>query len=266
MRAARRGLALCAALPLAAAHADDQPMAAVCGPAGAVLTTAMMWIAARRQRRSDTVEADLREIADAMQRALLRPVPEGLVQVSGRVRYLAAAAQARVGGDLYDVADTPYGVRVIVGDVMGKGLAAVEQASDVLGAFRELAHHEKSLPVVAARLDAFLATRGREEEFVTAFLAEISESGDSAELVTCGHPPPLLLSGGRVSYAELVPAPPLGLVGLGGGCCASATVELAPGDRMLLYTDGVSDARDASGRFYPSPNGSRRCAATTPTS
>ncbi|MDL4775192.1 MULTISPECIES: PP2C family protein-serine/threonine phosphatase [Thermomonosporaceae] len=259
-------LTLAVATPLAILHREAHPIVAVGSPLGIAATTAMMYISARRQQRSDTAQADLREIAEAMQRALLRPVPERLGPVHARVRYLAAAAQARVGGDLYDVASTPYGVRLIVGDVMGKGLAAVEQATDVLGAYRELVQHEKSLPEVAARLDAFLATRTGEEEFVTALFAEVSADADTVELVTCGHPPPLLLrADGRVGFADMLPpAPPLGLLRMVEGGCAATTLALGPGDRMLIYTDGVSDARNAAGRFYPLAERARALACDDP--
>ena len=73
--------------------------------------------------------------------------------------YLAAAAEARVGGDLYEVARTPFGIRLIVGDARGKGLEAVETAADVLGVFREVAHEVYTLAEVARRIDASLARR-----------------------------------------------------------------------------------------------------------
>ncbi|XVQ09144.1 PP2C family protein-serine/threonine phosphatase [Spirillospora sp. CA-255316] len=168
----------------------------------------------------------------------------------------AEADAAGVGGDLYDMVATPFGVRVIVGDVMGKGLPAVEAVADVLGAFRELAQHERDLAGVAVRLDAFLATRGREEEFVTVLLAEVPGEGGIVRLVNCGHPPPLLLSDGTVAFADLpayASSPPLGLLGVAGsdGPVAHATVPFGPGDGLLLYTDGVGEARDPEGRFYP---------------
>ncbi|MBO2455849.1 serine/threonine-protein phosphatase [Actinomadura barringtoniae] len=240
------------AIPLGALHWSGQPVVVVTSAIGIVYTTMMMWLACRRQRDSDTAQADLRAVAGTMQRALLRPVPLELGPVSVQVRYLAATAQAQVGGDLYDVLSTPYGVRLIMGDARGKGLVAVEKAADVLGAFRELAHHERSLSGVALRLDAFLAARGGDEDFVTALLVEIPASGGRAELISCGHPPALLLAGGSVSYVEaLCPAPPLGLMGMGDGGWAPVTITFRPGERLLLYTDGVSEARDAAGRFFP---------------
>jgi len=242
------------AAPLGMLLWSGHPVVVLTSAIGIVYTTTMMWVACRRLRDSDSAQADLRAVVETMQHALLRPVPLRLGPVAVQVRYLAAAAQAQVGGDLYDVVSTPYGVRLILGDAMGKGLPAVEKAADVLGAFRELAHHERSLAGVAMRLDGFLASRGGDEEFVTALLVEIPAAGGRAQLISCGHPPALLLSGGGVSYVDVIcPAPPLGLMGMVDGGCSPVTITLGPGDRMLLYTDGVTEARDAQGRFYPLP-------------
>ena len=212
--------------------------------------------------------ADVTSVAEAAQRALLRPLPRQVGPLELRVVYLAAAAEARVGGDLYEVTRTQFGIRLIVGDVRGKGLDAVEIAADVLGVFREVAHEVYTLAEVARRIDASLARRPAAplEEFVTAVLAEIDPAAGSLTIYNCGHPPPLVLSPGdggapddgagpprmRVSPVD-VPAPalPLRLMSLGDTSGAERTVPLQPGDALLLYTDGVTEARDAHREFYP---------------
>src|SRR5512146_1087892 len=119
--------------------------------------------------------ANVVSVAEAAQRAVLRPLPGQVGPLELGVVYLAAAADAQVGGDLYDVAKTPHGIRVIIGDVRGKGLGAVEVAADVLGMYREVAHEVHTLPELARRLDAGLSRRwGEHEEFVTALFAEIN--------------------------------------------------------------------------------------------
>jgi serine phosphatase RsbU (regulator of sigma subunit) len=211
--------------------------------------------------------ADVTSVAEAAQRALLRPLPRQIGPLELGVVYLAAAAEARVGGDLYEVTRTQFGIRLIVGDVRGKGLDAVEIAADVLGVFREVVHEVYTLAEVARRIDASLARRPAAplEEFVTAVLAEIDPVAGSLTVYNCGHPPPLVLSpapdpqdgsGGnrlpRVTTVD-VPAPalPLRLMSLGGTSGAERTVPLQPGDALLLYTDGVTEARDARREFYP---------------
>jgi Stage II sporulation protein E (SpoIIE) len=194
-------------------------------------------------------------VAEVAQRAVLRPLPEAVGNLRFGVVYLAAAADAKVGGDLYDVANTPYGVRVIIGDVRGKGLGAVEVAADVLGMYREIAHGVHTLGELARRLDAGLARRyGEHEEFVTALLAEIDPSKGRLTLFNCGHPPAMLINAatGDVRVLEVpANAPPLGLITLGDYSGASMVVDLRPNDQLLLYTDGVTEARNADRAFYP---------------
>lgn len=192
-------------------------------------------------------------VAETAQRAVLRPLPERLGPVEMGVVYLAAAADARVGGDLYEAVSTPFGIRLIIGDVRGKGLGAVEIAADVLGMFREVAHEVHTLAELARRLDAGLSRRfGQFEEFVTALFAEIDPDAGRLTIYNCGHPPPMLVSGGAVEVLEvLAPAPPLGLLTLADDSGAGRTLSFAPNARLLLYTDGVTEARDHRRVFYP---------------
>ncbi|MCC9307795.1 serine/threonine-protein phosphatase [Kitasatospora sp. RB6PN24] len=195
----------------------------------------------------------VRTVAEAAQRALLRPVPTRAGALRIAVRYLAAAAEARIGGDLYEVLQTDYGTRILLGDVQGKGLAAVETAADVLGVFREAGRTEPDLARLAERLDAALAHRPTAERFVTAVLLGIPPATGPAEIVNCGHPPPLLRHPSRAVTALEPPdfAPPLALRALTGEPYRSRTFDLHRGDLLLLYTDGVAEARNAAGDFYP---------------
>ncbi len=203
-------------------------------------------------RRASELER-LTLVADTVQRVLLRPLPPRLDGVRIAARYVAALAGTRVGGDLYEAVRSPYGVRVVVGDVRGKGLAAVEAAMDVVGVFREAARDEPTLERIARRMDRSLTGRERPEEFVTAVLLGVPPDGGWVEILSCGHPPPLRLRNGAVStlYSPN-PSPPLGLLDLPGGQPpASYRADFAPDDLLLLYTDGVAEARDADGQFYP---------------
>ncbi len=197
--------------------------------------------------------ANVISVAETAQRAVLRPIPRQLGPLEFGVVYLAAAADAKVGGDLYDVTKTPHGIRLIIGDVRGKGLGAVEVAADVLGMYREIAHEVHTLAELARRLDAGLARRwGQHEEFVTAMLAEIDPNAGRLTIYSCGHPPPILISADGVTVLEVpAPAPPLGLLTLGDGSGAARTLPFKPNDQLLLYTDGVTEARDGRKVFYP---------------
>ena len=223
-----------------------------------VVATVGTAVSVRQQRRI----ADVISVAEAAQRALLRPPPARLGPLGLDVVYLAAAAEAKVGGDLYEVTRTAdHGIRVIMGDVRGKGLGAVELAADVLGMFRELAHDASTLAELAARLDAGLGrSLGRHEEFVTALLVEIDPESGRTAIFNCGHPAPLLIpataSGAAAAVSSIEvpsPAPPLGLLSLGDCTRAQLYCTLQPDDQLLLYTDGITEARDANRAFYPLP-------------
>ncbi len=237
---------------------------ALAAAGAAVVTTALGAVGQKLASRAKVVDPDEQEqqianmtsVAEAAQRAVLRPLPEQLGPLKLGVVYLAAAAEARVGGDLYEVTHTEgHGIRLIIGDVRGKGLGAVEVAADIIGRFREVAHGVGTLNEIAHRLDAGLSRRwGQYEEFVTALLAEIDPDRGKLTILNCGHPPPILISPGEVSVTVLevrAPAPPLGLLTLGSDAGAKQVYTFKPNDQLLLYTDGVTEARDASREFYP---------------
>jgi serine phosphatase RsbU (regulator of sigma subunit) len=221
-------------------------LAAVVGVTAAGVAGSVM-----RQRREAEL-AGVRSIAEVAQRVLLRPVPRSAGHLRAAVSYTSAVAEAAIGGDLYEVVSAPEGVRVIIGDVQGKGLEAVETAAVVLGAFREAAHDEPDLTGVGARVERAAERALQGEKFVTAIIAEL-DPANGAVFLNYGHPPPLLVrADGSVSFPEPAQyALPLGL-GLGPEDGPQPfRVAFDPGDQLLLYTDGVTEARDRAGTFYP---------------
>jgi phosphoserine phosphatase RsbU/P len=187
-------------------------------------------------------------IAEAAQRAVLRTMPSSLGTLRFATRYVSATKEALVGGDLYEAVQTPDGVRVVVGDVRGKGLDAVQMAATVLAAFRRTAVLEVSLTGIVAELDNVVTAVAGDEDFVTALLAEFHDD-NTVTLMNCGHHPPLLLTNGDagslVDTGE--PQPPLGL----GPAPDPVTSHLPEGARMLFYTDGLVEARNRHGAFFP---------------
>lgn len=191
---------------------------------------------------------DVSRVAEAVQQAVLRPLPRQVGWISADIAYVSASEEALVGGDFYEVLETPFGVRGIVGDVRGKGIGAVRLASIVLGAFRTAAFEHPAIDDLVLQLD--LAVRrfsdASDEEFVTAVLVEVAADG-SVSVANCGHPPPLVLRRGNGGRVELLqpsrPSAPLGLM----AGVAVDTSRLDPGDRLLCYTDGTIEARDGAG-------------------
>jgi serine phosphatase RsbU (regulator of sigma subunit) len=219
-----------------------------------------------RQRREHEL-AEVRAIAEVAQQVLLGPVPETARSVRLAVRYMSATSHARIGGDLYEVVTGSTGMRLIIGDVQGKGLVAVKTAATVLGSFREVAPEAPSLLMIADRIEIALARQLNDEQFVTAVLAEVSADGSRIKLLSCGHPPPLLIAGHVGRFVEsTTPSLPLGLASLGGVPREVITVPFAPDDQLLFYTDGVSEARNRAGEFYPLPDRAVYAEATDPDS
>jgi phosphoserine phosphatase RsbU/P len=210
------------------------------------VATVLSGVVARvRVEREGRLRAVTR-VAEVAQRALLGGVPPALGSLRLAVLYASASAEASIGGDFYEALETPHGVRLLVGDVRGKGLDAVRLAGVVLGSFRDAAQDRPDLAQVTAALDRSVTRAIGPEDFVTAVAVQVLGDG-SAMVVNCGHPAPLLVRGGQaIELDPPEPAPPLGL----GPRPEPLRVRLALGDRILLYTDGVSEAR-AGGGFFP---------------
>ncbi|WP_377272679.1 PP2C family protein-serine/threonine phosphatase [Peterkaempfera sp. SMS 1(5)a] len=212
----------------------------------------------RLRREADLMRA--RVTLRALQRTVLQTLPLRTADVEVHGFYVPAEAEALVGGDIYGAVESPYGTRLLIGDVQGKGLDAIYAGAAVLSAFRESGYHLESLGAVADRLEEAVRRHnrrvvetGQPERFVTALLVEFTPDGPLS-LVSRGHPSPLLVSGGRVAVADCPdPGPPLGLADLVSGPPAPWRLEPAPGDLLLLCTDGVLEARNGTGVFYPLP-------------
>ncbi|RKS75623.1 stage II sporulation protein E [Motilibacter peucedani] len=199
-----------------------------------------------RTRREERIRR-VTEVAAVAQATILHPVPVAVGGMTLASRYVSASADALVGGDLYDVVATPSGVRVVLGDARGKGLPAVQTAATVLSAFRAAAPRDGvSLEDLAREIEQTLQARLGAEDFVTAVLCEL-EPGGALTLVNCGHPQPLRLARGRAPETlGSWESPPLGL----GVQPKAERFELGAGERLLLFTDGLVEARDGQGRFF----------------
>ncbi|MEU3554422.1 PP2C family protein-serine/threonine phosphatase [Streptomyces fragilis] len=216
-------------------------------------------------------------VADTTRRAVLRPFPPGLGGLEHAALYLPANSEARVGGDFYDIQPSPWGTRVLIGDVQGKGLEVVETAAALLGTFREAAYHERSLSVIASRLEirlkrqvAYRLDLGAEQDrdrFATAVMLDFpADEPDVVDIVNFGHEPPLLIS----PSGECAPLPgahglPLGLSDIADQPPPMVRTTVPVGSTLLLTTDGVTEARNKAGEFYPLRKEVARAAARSPT-
>ncbi|MGW0553653.1 PP2C family protein-serine/threonine phosphatase [Streptomyces sp. NPDC002926] len=237
-----------------------------------VLVMTFCYVRDRRERKLEEVRA----VAAMAQRVLVRPLPSRIGRLRIASMYIAAEAEAQIGGDLYAAVPTPGATRLVIGDVRGRGLPAIDEAASILGAFRGSAYRKLSLPGIAAHLgNAAYWTKTHladgnpdaEESFATALVLDINDDGPFISVVNCGHPPPLLLRDGKVRSLEAdEPALPLGLTAPSASDYKVETFTFEPGELLLLYTDGVIETRDHSGTFYPLVDRVASCNATDPDS
>ncbi|MFD3923857.1 PP2C family protein-serine/threonine phosphatase [Streptomyces sp. NPDC058595] len=238
-----------------------------------VISATAVGAAAVRERRARQL-AQSRRVTAQTQQTLLRPLPPRLGPMEISSMYLASDAESSIGGDLYACAMVDGRPRVIVGDVQGKGLSTLEMVLFVLNAFRRAAWQRVALHDLpgflndALRRELELARdmahesgdftqepemgRRMRESFVTAVVVEVVGEGDEVRLVNCGHPAPLLLHDGTArELPSPKPALPLGLLGLDTDPVHVESHRMEPGDTLLLFTDGLVEARDEAGDFYP---------------
>ncbi|MDF3303352.1 PP2C family protein-serine/threonine phosphatase [Streptomyces sp. K1PA1] len=240
--------------------------------AGGVLAVLACTVRVRGERRM----LHMRDVAETTRRTVLRPLPPGFGGLDHAAVYLAADTEARVGGDFYDIQPGPAATRVLLGDVQGKGLAAVEAAAALLGTFREAGHREADLAVVAERLevrmlrhrDLTAALGGADgDRFATALLLGFPDDApDTVEVVNFGHDPPLAVGPAGVRLLPPGERLPLGLGDLApdSGRPAVQRVPVGADETLLLSTDGVTEARDATGAFYPLADVLARALAADP--
>ncbi|MDI2129853.1 MFS transporter [Yinghuangia seranimata] len=217
-------------------------------------------VAWSRREQSDRL-AQTRETAHALQHAVLHPIPPALGRLRLASLYKPATAGTGVGGDFLEALHTPYGTRVLIGDVRGKGLPAVKTVTDLLGCFRSQAYETPDLGELAARLDRQVrrasTAYGDDELFATAVLLQHHAPADELQLVNCGHLAPLAVADGRARELDVPALLPLGFGGLdpaGDGedfAIRPHRVRFDHGTTLVVHTDGLSEARNSSSEFYP---------------
>jgi serine phosphatase RsbU (regulator of sigma subunit) len=153
-----------------------------------------------------------------------------------------------VGGDSFDYAVNEDTVHFAIFDAMGHGLDAGLMASLAVGAYRNSRRNGRSLTESFASIDVAIAEQFGTERFVTGLLVELDLLNGTLRWLCAGHPSPLLLRSGR--SIDRLESSPLLPFGLGDEVAGVVEESLEPGDRLLLYTDGVVEARSADGRFF----------------
>ncbi|MFD9860491.1 PP2C family protein-serine/threonine phosphatase [Streptomyces alboflavus] len=195
-------------------------------------------LTAHTRARAERALDDVTRLAVTAQEALARPLPDRVGHVDLAAHTRSCDPYALLGGDVHDAVLTSAGPRLLLADVKGHGAQAIRVSAAVLAAFRRAAATEPDPVRLAHTLDELLRPELGPEDFVTLLLADFHPG--EVRLVNCGHPAPLRVGRRLCPLAPPRPSPPLGL----GPVPRLQRVHLSAGQRLLLHTDGLTDARD----------------------
>ena len=189
-------------------------------------------------------QQELSIAADIQQRLLAVTLPEvPFARVRGR-----NLACKEIGGDFFEAVNTPDGLAIVIADVSGKGVSAALLASTLQGMV--YSHLISGMPLtdIVAAVNRFFTYKHIGEKYATMILTRLRNDGDF-EYVNCGHVPPVWICGKEVlrpSHGNL----PVGL--LADATYSSDRCQMRPGDRLILVTDGVTEAENARGDMFDS--------------
>jgi serine phosphatase RsbU (regulator of sigma subunit) len=219
---------------------DRKILDALGAQAGSILENAKLIENERERQRLEQELSIAREIQQALVPQGLRDYPH--FSISGLLRPCD-----EVGGDYFDVFPMPDGrVALLIADVAGKGLGAALVTTMLQGALSGMTLGVEPVKVFN-HMNQFLCDRASAARCATMFFG-LLEPGGALEFVRAGHPTPLLMRGGKVSELYSTGSFPLGLVE--GASYDSSRIQLEPGDTLLLYTDGVTEAEDRDRELF----------------
>jgi serine phosphatase RsbU (regulator of sigma subunit) len=192
--------------------------------------------ASRRYQQELTIAAGIQ------QRLMTVTIPE-VPYAQIRTRMLACRD---IGGDFYDVVMTRDGLAVVIADVCGKGISAALMASILQGMIYAHLVARSPLEEIAQTLNRFVCDKDLGAKYATMFILRLSPSGEM-EYINCGHIHPVLVTGGQVTRPECSNLP-VGL--LADVSYKQAKAILWPGDRLVLVTDGVTEAENPRKEYF----------------
>lgn len=148
-----------------------------------------------------------------------------------------------IGGDAFDYGVDRRHAHLAIFDAMGHGMNAGLMATTAVAAYRNSRRERMDLDAAARRVGQIVTDQFGETSFVTGVLATLDHRSGQLEWRSAGHPPPLVLRRGHEPELQAIGGQPFGV----GPASAAMRAQLEPGDRLLLYTDGITEARDADG-------------------
>ncbi len=199
----------------------------------------------------DTANLFSREhhVATVLQHSILPSRLPTIAGIESSSVYVPAGTEAEIGGDYYDLFTAPDGrVVLAIGDVCGKGVEAATKTSMIKFSIRGMIAAGASPAEVLSELNATLVSAGDPSDIVTLWLGLLDVETGRLSWANAGHPPALLLQPGDDEIARLGTTGAL-LGAIHAADFGESAVVVAPGGTVLLYTDGVTEARNR-GRFF----------------
>jgi serine phosphatase RsbU (regulator of sigma subunit) len=196
------------------------------------------------ERAKNHLEEELR-LARSIQQSLLPPT----LPTRGWLRAAGSSVSSRaVGGDYFDLTQVSQNYwSAVVADVSGKGVGSALLASLLQGALTTASDRPASLARRLERLNRFLFERTEGEKYATIFYCLLDSAG-RLSYVNAAHCPPLLVRNGAIQAALDATGSPVGL--LESAEFEVSEIQLRPGDKLVIYTDGVTEAQNVSGEFF----------------
>ncbi|MGH9601890.1 MAG: SpoIIE family protein phosphatase, partial [Terriglobales bacterium] len=214
-------------------------LAAIATEAAALVENANLVAAEEEARR---FQQEMLIAASIQQRLMAVTIPE-LPYASLQARNLSCKD---IGGDFFDVIKTEEGVALVITDVCGKGVSAALLASILQGMIYSQIVAKVPLADIVGNSNRFLCEKAVGEKYATVMICRLRPDGEF-EFVNCGHVPPVLVSGNKAQRIEESNLP-VGL--LPDASYAPGRRKLIPGDRLVLVTDGVTEAENIAGDFF----------------
>jgi sigma-B regulation protein RsbU (phosphoserine phosphatase) len=216
---------------------DNDLLRTIATDAAALIDNAQLALSEERER----VYRQEMNIAADIQRGLMTVHPPTL----SWARVAARSVPCReCGGDFFDIIEDGESLAVIVADISGKGVSAAILGATLQGLIYSLLVARQPLATIADIVNRYICGKNI-EKYATMAILRLAPDG-RLEYINCGHVPPFLYSGGSVRLAES--NLPVGLIE--GAPFTSGNLQLQPGARVLIVTDGVTEAADAAGEFY----------------
>jgi len=188
-------------------------------------------------------------IAREIQMGILPPDVSAVTDGTGLEAHAILHPAQEVGGDLYEVLLMPDGnLLAVMGDVSGKGIPAALFMAVTMTLVRAMAPDSRRPEEILRRVNDALASHNPHTMFVTLLCAIYDVRTGQLDYASAGHPPAVLIREGKAQFLPLKPGMMAGImVGLS---APSQSVQLQPGDLVIFYTDGVTEAFDAAGNLY----------------